>query len=204
MMEAFLESVFVAILNAQNVSSSSSTSTTQKNKLPISGNPEKSIPTIHTRRKTMFASLKKIFGIPAQVTAASQNQAVKTFGDVARYLPASQVPENGIEGVAVDGSTWLEWRIDRTSGEQWYERLSYVDSVDARPPEIHAMDEQIDEEFDELEQAKLSREMFDRHILRARERALDNPFGIREYHPDDDREYDPDEPYESDEADDDE
>lgn len=152
----------------------------------------------------MFSALKKIFGIPAVVTAASQSQPSsqsKTDAS-ANFLPQSQVPENGIEGVAVDGSTWQEWRTDRNTGEQWYRRTS-VDSVDARPSEIQAIynpiQEQIEEPFDELdEQDRLSREMFARHRERARQREEENPFGLREeYEPDDDMAYDPDEPDEA-------
>lgn len=147
----------------------------------------------------MFQNLKRlIFGIPETNTKASQSQPAKPVQTVGMFLPASRVPENGVEGVAVDGSCWEEWRTD-PSGEQWFRRVS---KVDAQPSEIHAIDsyetndnptdDQLDE-FDELdEEYRLAKLMFAKHKKRARERDEDNPFDIQEYQPDDPKEYESD------------
>lgn len=44
----------------------------------------------------------------------------------AEFLPERLVPEHGIEGVAADGSCWLPWREESSTGEKWYRRVSYL------------------------------------------------------------------------------
>ncbi|HUP82408.1 MAG TPA: hypothetical protein VM260_27895 [Pirellula sp.] len=138
----------------------------------------------------MFATIKRlIYGIPpGPVTEASRRQPAKrpiSDPSIALFLPESLVPENGIQGVADDGSSWMEWRTDQ-SGQQWYRRLSYVDAQ----PEIHGIDhetnfnqadepidepEQVDDEpFDELDpdwQYRETKLMFMKHKMRAIEEA---------------------------------
>jgi hypothetical protein len=151
----------------------------------------------------MFKALRRLFGVSEMPQVANR---------ISNYLPESQVPQFGIDGVASDGSTWQEWRTD-TSGEKWYRRTSAADSVQATPTKIHAIDsgtsdDPTDEEFNDIDEAeilddfdemdelaeqdRLTREMFQRHIDRARDRAENNPFDIQEYEPEEDQEYRPD------------
>jgi hypothetical protein len=179
--------------------------------LPEIGKTQKPVRRIIAKENFMFSNLKKIFGYPRELSTSFEKngksaETSKTTETAGIYLPASQIPEGGIEGVAGDGSTWQEWRIDSQTGEQWYQRTSRTaNPVDARP-DIHGIapaddnDEDVhirssQEVLDILdEQHRLSAEMFEKHKLRARERAMDNSFGI----PD---EYEPDESDEDDDFD---
>jgi hypothetical protein len=103
------------------------------------------------------------------------------------YLPESKVPAKGTVGVADDRSTWLEWRVDPHTGEQWYRRTSEVVSVDDRP-EIQGIDncepndEKIDT-LDELDEEDRKRQlMFRKHKLRAET----NPYSVPQEEPSDD------------------
>lgn len=80
----------------------------------------------------MIQAFKKLLGIPQSRTDASDTPiapAIVPVPKVLRYLPESLVPEGGIDGVAEDGSTWQEWRVDPVTGEQWYACTSRVDAA---------------------------------------------------------------------------
>lgn len=81
----------------------------------------------------MLSKIKKILGVGAEHIAAQPSTTATTSPP--NYLPESEVPENGVDAVATDGSTWEPWRVDST-GEQWFQRVSHAEQL----PAIEAID----------------------------------------------------------------
>jgi len=75
----------------------------------------------------MIAAFKRIFGIPAAPVAGGRVKSMASRPGM--FLPESQIPPDGIEAVADDGSCWEPWRVDPGTGEQWYRRLSTVEPI---------------------------------------------------------------------------
>jgi hypothetical protein len=107
----------------------------------------------------MFARLRKILGIESADVAGQRLTAVRQ--GPGRYLPESQVPENGIDGVADDGQCFRFWRTDLRTGERWFERISDTSGA----PDVHAFapaddagDDAADDDGDELDPLSASDE----------------------------------------------
>lgn len=82
---------------------------------------------------------KQIFGVPeGSVAAVAQRQSEAS----PRYMPASRLTREQLDGVGHDGSVWQPWRIERATGEQWYQRISQ--DMPAAP--IIANDGEFDDE----------------------------------------------------------
>ncbi|MBX3447945.1 MAG: hypothetical protein KF777_00210 [Planctomycetaceae bacterium] len=91
---------------------------------------------------------RAIFGVPPddRSTAGTNATAAHQASEQPRYLPASQLTEQQIEGVGVAGDCWVPWRVDG-GGERWYQRVS--DDTATQPVAIRGFAAEPSEDEDD-------------------------------------------------------